>query len=102
MRLFLTLPIIIIFLALLTNNVICKNSNKKNKFSYNTKLASQSFDYYINDTVNPCEDFYTFACGKMNGKRKLNTDSDGRVKIIQSEYYFRDFYQGNIFIMNYF
>uniref|UniRef100_A0A0K0EU59 Phosphate-regulating neutral endopeptidase (inferred by orthology to a human protein) n=1 Tax=Strongyloides venezuelensis TaxID=75913 RepID=A0A0K0EU59_STRVS len=29
----------------------------------------------------------------MNGKRKINKDSNGRVKIIQSEYYFRDFYQ---------
>ncbi|CEF62325.1 Phosphate-regulating neutral endopeptidase [Strongyloides ratti] len=89
MKLFLIILGISIIFPSLASKKTCEKNFLHEIYAYGDELASESLSQYVNLDVNPCDDFYNYACGTWLNKKD---------KKVKGEYNFhehmKDVYNG--------
>uniref|UniRef100_A0A0K0E707 Peptidase_M13 domain-containing protein n=1 Tax=Strongyloides stercoralis TaxID=6248 RepID=A0A0K0E707_STRER len=81
MKLFFIIFNIFVILFSFENNKVYGENYLDASFVYGNELASESLSHYVNLTINPCDDFYNYACGKwinnINYNKKFKRNING-------------------------
>uniref|UniRef100_A0A0K0EGK7 Peptidase_M13 domain-containing protein n=1 Tax=Strongyloides stercoralis TaxID=6248 RepID=A0A0K0EGK7_STRER len=86
-------------IILLIQKKICFGQINPEDLKYNPEITASSLKKYLDESTNPCDDFYQFSCGKWIEKKKTDNIFDvelnqfaGYIKFIR---YKKEFVVGN-------